>query len=66
VDRAVGEMQAAYAAGWRTLFYFQDWVWLDRHPTTANLQGDARFQAVARDIRADMARQREAVLALRR
>jgi TolB-like protein/Tfp pilus assembly protein PilF len=66
LDRAMAELEAAKAAGWRTLFFFEDWVWLDRHPTTAALHKDPRFQRLTADIRADLAGQRRALLADRR
>jgi hypothetical protein len=48
------------------VFFFEDWVWLDNHPTTRALQGDARFVRLIADVRSDLARQRQQLLAQRR
>jgi len=66
VDHAMAELTAAKAAGWRTVFNFEDWVWLDKHPTTRALQRDPRFIRLIADLRADLARQRAELLAQRR
>ncbi|HEX5264711.1 MAG TPA: tetratricopeptide repeat protein [Phenylobacterium sp.] len=65
-DRAMAELSAAKAEGWRTVFFFEDWVWLDKHPTTRALQGDARFVRLIADVRSDLTRQRQQLLAQRR
>jgi len=66
VDHAMAELEQAEQAGWRSLFTLTDFVWLDRHPTLAALQGDPRFKGMVARIRADMARQRAEILALRK
>lgn len=66
IDRSIAEFEAAAAGGWRTVFYFQDWVWLDRHPTTQAVQGDPRFVRVMTQARAELSRQRQSLLAQRR
>jgi TolB-like protein/Flp pilus assembly protein TadD len=65
-DRAMAEFSAAQAEGWRTVFFYQDWVWLDKHPTTQTLQSDPRFVRLIADVRADLGRQRLQLLAERR
>ena len=66
LDDAMAELTQAEAKGWRSLFTSSDYVWLDRSPTLAALHGDPRFRAMVGRIRADMARQRAELLALRR
>jgi len=66
VDRAMAELATARAAGWRTVFNFEDWVWLDRHPTTRALQRDPRFVRLIAELRAELAQQRAQLLAQRR
>lgn len=64
--KAVAELNGAYAAGWRTLFDPDAYMWLDKHPNTEGLQGDPAFQAIIAKVRADLAVQRAALLAQRR
>jgi hypothetical protein len=65
-DQAIAELTEAEAAGWRSLFALNDFVWLDRTPTTAALHDDPRFKAIVTRIHADMARQRAEILAQRK
>jgi TolB-like protein/Tfp pilus assembly protein PilF len=65
VDQAIAELSQAEAQGWRDLFNLSDYVWLDRHPSMAVLHEDPRFKALVARIRADLARQRQALLAQR-
>ena len=65
-DAAVGELQAAADAGWRTAFLPEDYVWIEQHPILASLKTDARFKALMVRVRQDLAKQKAAVLATRR
>lgn len=63
---AMAELESAYRDGWRAGYLSNDNVWLERHPSMAGLRGDARFTGLMARVRADLARQRQAVLALRK
>lgn len=62
-DAAMAELEAAYQAGWRAGFLFDDNVWLDQQPNMAGLRADPRFKALMAKVRGDLAAQRQAVLA---
>jgi TolB-like protein/cytochrome c-type biogenesis protein CcmH/NrfG len=64
-NRALIELRAAIAAGWRTLFDMEDFLWLDRHYNTRSLHNDPEFKALIGQVRADLAAQRARVLARR-
>lgn len=65
-DRALAELRAAIDSGYRTLYDVDIFLRLDAYPMLAPLRGDPRFQAMIREIEADVAKKREAVLARRR
>ncbi|HEX2561485.1 tetratricopeptide repeat protein [Phenylobacterium sp.] len=65
-ERALAELRAAIDAGYRTLYDMDVFLRLDTYPMLAPLRGDPRFQAMIREIEADVAKKREAVLARRR
>lgn len=62
-DRAIAELQAAEAGGYRTLIDVNAWIRMDRYPMVASMRGDPRFQAIVARIEADDTRMRAAVLA---
>lgn len=62
-DAAMAELEAAYQAGWRGGFLFDDNVWLDQQPNMTGLRGDPRFKALMAKVRQDLAAQRQALLA---
>lgn len=64
-EKALTELSAAVRSGWRTPFDYETFVWLDEDPTTAILQQDARFKDLLAQVRADLGRQREQLLAER-
>jgi tetratricopeptide (TPR) repeat protein len=65
-DKALAELAAAVKVGWRTPFDAESYVWLDQDPQTRNLQQDPRFKSLMAQVRADLAAQRERLLAQRR
>ncbi len=62
-ERAIAELQAAKAEGYRTLYDMNAWIRVDRYPMMANIRGDPRVQAILADIEADNTRMRGALLA---
>jgi hypothetical protein len=64
-EKAIAEVEAAYAGGWRTGLLFEDAVWLDKEPTMVSVRDNPRFKAVMAKVRQDLAKQRAAVLATR-
>jgi tetratricopeptide (TPR) repeat protein len=62
-DRAVAELQAAQAGGYRALIDINAWIRIDRYPMAASVRGDPRFQAILAQIDADNARMKAALLA---
>lgn len=62
-ERAIAELQAAEAGGYRALIDVNAWIRMDRYPMIASVRGDPRFQAIVARIEADDARMRAAVLA---
>lgn len=64
-DAAIAEVQGAYDAGWRAGYLADDALWLDQQPCMASVRDDPRLKAVMAKVRADLARQRAAVLAAR-
>ncbi|MFC3079543.1 tetratricopeptide repeat protein [Phenylobacterium terrae] len=65
-ERALAELRAAIDAGYRTLYDMDIFLRLDAYPMLAPLRSDPRFQAMIREIEADVAKKREALLARRR
>lgn len=62
---ALGELEAAVRAGWRTPFLFDDSVWIQDQVNLQGLKTDPKFKALLEKVRADLATQRQAVLAER-
>src|SRR5690606_15910728 len=65
-ERALAELRAAIDAGYRTLYDLHLFLRLDAYPMLAPLSSDARFQAMLREVDADVARMRAELLARRR
>jgi TolB-like protein/Tfp pilus assembly protein PilF len=65
-ERALAELRAAIDAGYRTLYDLDLFLRLDAYPMLAPLRSDARFQAMLREVDADVARMRAELLARRR
>lgn len=59
---ALTALREAIDAGWRTLW----WYYLERDPNLESLHGDADFQAMVEEVRADMAAQLERVRGMQR
>ncbi len=62
---AIAALESAYQNGWRGIFLWDESLWLDQQPNLAALREDPAIQALMAKARADLARQREAVLAQR-
>lgn len=62
---AIAALESAYQNGWRGIFLWDESLWLDQQPNLAALREDLAIQALMAKARADLARQREAVLAQR-
>lgn len=62
---AIAALESAYQNGWRGIFLWDESLWLDQQPNLAALREDPAIQALMAKVRADLARQREAVLAQR-
>lgn len=62
---AVAALESAYQNGWRGIFLWDESLWLDQQPNLAALREDPAIQGLMAKARADLARQREAVLAQR-
>ena len=60
------ELDAAVAGGWRTPFLFDDSLQIEDLPSMASLRGNPRFKSLMVKVRQDLAKQRAAVLAMRR
>lgn len=65
-ERALAELRAAIDAGYRTLYDLDLFLRLDAYPMLAPLSSDGRFQAMLREVDADVARMRAELLARRR
>lgn len=65
-ERALTELAGAVQNGWRTPFEFENYMPIERDPAVAILHADPRFQQLLGQVRADLASQRQAVLAQRR
>jgi len=61
-EKALAALREAIDDGWRTLW----WYYLERDPNLTSLRGDAEFQAMLEEIRADVAAQLERVRAMQR
>lgn len=64
-EASLAELRQAIAAGYRTPWDIDVFVRLDRYPQMAAVKDDPRYQAMIRQIDADNARMRAAVLAAR-
>lgn len=62
---AIAALESAYQNGWRGIFLWDESLWLDQQPNLAALREDPAIRALMAKARADLARQREAVLAQR-
>lgn len=62
---AIAALESAYQNGWRGIFLWDESLWLDQQPNLAALREDPAIHALMAKARADLARQREAVLAQR-
>lgn len=64
-NEAVAALESAYQNGWRGVFLWDESLWLDQQPNMLVLRDDPAIKALMAKARADLARQREAVLAQR-
>ena len=62
---AIAALESAYQNGWRGIFLWDESLWLDQQPNLEALREDPAIQGLMAKARADLARQREAVLAQR-
>ena len=62
---AIAALESAYQNGWRGIFLWDESLWLDQQPNLAALREDPAIQGLMAKARADLARQRAAVLAQR-
>ncbi len=62
---AVAALESAYQNGWRGVFLWDESLWLDQQPNMQALRDDPAIKGLMARARADLARQREAVLAQR-
>lgn len=62
---AVAALEGAYQNGWRGVFLWDESLWLDQQPNLTALRDDPAVKGLMAKARADLSRQREAVLAQR-
>ncbi|MES2894866.1 MAG: tetratricopeptide repeat protein [Pseudomonadota bacterium] len=64
--RAMAELEAAYAGGWRTAFLFDFNCWIDEAPHLAGMRDEPRLKALVARMKQDLAKQRAELLARRK
>ncbi|UTP39502.1 tetratricopeptide repeat protein [Phenylobacterium sp. LH3H17] len=64
--RALAELEAAYAGGWRTAFLFDFNCWIDEVPHFAGMRDEPRLKALVARMKQDLAKQRAVLLARRK
>lgn len=62
---AIAQLEIAYQGGWRAGFLWDESLWIEQQPNLAVLRDEPALKALMARVRAELSRQRDAVLAAR-